>query len=97
MSQRGLGNFLTRVSHEPALQARLRSCSVVEAAELAQNLGFAVCCGDLLRYESRAFAWPLSDGEYELVARLQTARRHWWQACWPQPAPAEEPEQKRSI
>lgn len=97
MSPLDLGKFLARVRHEPDLQNRLSSCSVVEAAQLAQSLGYCVCCGDLLRYESRAFAWQLSDLEYELVARLQTSRRHWWQACWPQPDPREEPEQKHSI
>ena len=54
----------------------------MEAAALARSLGFEVSCGDLLRYESRAFAWQLSDREYELIARLQRPRRHWWQQCW---------------
>lgn len=31
----------------------------VEAAELARELGHSVRVGDLLRYESRAFAWQL--------------------------------------
>ena len=87
MSQGGLADFLARVNAEPALQSRLNRCNVVQAAALAQSLGFAVCCGDLLRYESRAFAWQLSDAEYELVARLQAPRRHWWQACWPEAPP----------
>ena len=82
MSQVSLGHFLARVAQERELQHRLRRCSVVEAAALAQSLGFDVRCGDLLRYESRAFAWPLSDNEYELLARLQRPRPHWWQRCW---------------
>ena len=82
MSQEDLGAFLAHVQCEPPLQSRLSSCSVVEAAALAQSLGYSVRCGDLIRYESRAFAWQLSDAEYELVARLQIKRRHWWQTCW---------------
>jgi len=34
--------------------------------------------GDVLSYESRAFAWQFCDEEYELVARLVRPRRHWW-------------------
>ena len=83
MSQAELGKFLADVSHERALQEQLRQCSPIEAAQLAQSLGYWVCCGDLLRYESRAFAWQLSDREYELIARLQHPRNHWWQMCWP--------------
>jgi hypothetical protein len=83
LSQADLGLFLAHVSHEPALQAQLRHCSPTEAAQLARSLGYEVGCGDLLRYESRAFAWQLSDREYELIARLQHPRRHWWQMCWP--------------
>lgn len=83
MSQAGLAAFLAQVRGDPALQARLRRSSPVQAAAMAQELGHAVCCGDLIRYESRAFAWQLSDAEYELVARLQQARSHWWQRCWP--------------
>ncbi len=89
MSQQGLNQFLAQVRTDPALQGRLSRCTVVEAAALAQALGCPVCCGDLLRYESRAFAWQLSDAEYELVARLQRPRRHWWQTCWP---PATQPD-----
>ncbi len=64
----------------------------VEAAELARELGHSVRVGDLLRYESRAFAWQLTDAEYELVVRLVRPRRHWWQLCWPQVAdPAPDP------
>lgn len=83
MSQQALGQFLEHVAAEPALQQQLRQCSVVEAAQLAASLGFAVNCGDLMRYESRAFAWQLTDREYEVLARLTRARRHWWQTCWP--------------
>lgn len=92
MSDGGLAQFLARVSQEPALQAQLRGCSPVEAAELARELGHSVRVGDLLRYESRAFAWQLTDAEYELVVRLVRQRRHWWQHCWPQVAdPAPDP------
>ena len=82
MSQQELGAFLAQVKQDPALQMRLSHSSAVEAAALAQSLGHSVRCGDLLRYESRAFAWQLSDAEYELIARLQHPRRHWWQQCW---------------
>ena len=82
MSQQALAAFMTRVSRDAALQQRLSRLDAPGAAQLAQRLGYAVCCGDLLRYESRAFAWQLSDAEYELIARLQCRRRHWWQACW---------------
>ena len=82
MSQAELGTFLAKVAQEPSLQLRLRRCSPVEAAALAQSLGHDVHCGDLLRYEARAFVWPLSDPEYALIARLQHPRRHWWQMCW---------------
>ena len=82
MSQLALAAFLSLVNQDHELQARLGRCGVVEAAALAQSLGFRVRCGDLLRYESRAFAWQLSDAEYELIARLQHPRRHWWQAYW---------------
>jgi hypothetical protein len=84
MSEKGLGRFLARVGQDPALQARLRRCSVVEAAQLALELGEPVRIGDLLRYESRAFAWQLTDDEYELVARLVRPRHHWWHRCWPE-------------
>ena len=84
MSQAALAAFLAAVRRDPALQARLRRCNPVQAAAMAQELGHAVRCGDLIRYESRAFAWQLSDAEYELVARLQAPRPHWWQRCWPQ-------------
>ena len=83
MSQEGLARFLSRVAQDPALQLRLSHCTAVEAAALAAELGEPVSCGDLLRYESRAFAWQLTDAEYELVARLVRTRRHWWQCCWP--------------
>ncbi len=83
MSQEGLAAFLAAVSRDPALQLRLVHCNPVQAAAMAQELGHAVRCGDLIRYESRAFAWQLSDAEYELVARLQMPRSHWWQRCWP--------------
>lgn len=82
MSHEALAAFLAQVNQEPALQSRLSRCSVVEAAALAQSLGHDVRCGDLLRYESRAFAWQLSDAEYELIARLQHRRLHWWQRCF---------------
>ena len=98
MSQEGLARFLARVGEDPALQARLHRCSAVEAAELAAELGEPVSCGDLLRYESRAFAWQLTDAEYELVARLVRARRHWWQHCWPtMPPPLREPVMANGI
>ena len=84
MSQEGLAAFLAEVQQDPALQARLRRCSAVQAAALAIQLGYSVRCGDLLRYESRAFAWQLSDAEYELVARLTRPRSHWWHSCWPE-------------
>jgi len=84
MSEEGLARFLARVGQDPALQSRLRRCSVVEAAQLALELGEPVRIGDLLRYESRAFAWQLTDDEYELVARLVRPRRHWWHRCWPE-------------
>ena len=93
MSQAALGRFLAQVAQDQNLQRRLRRCSPVEAAALAQDLGHDVRCGDLLRYESRAFAWQLSDRDYELIARLQQPRRHWWQMCWPA-APSAKP--KRS-
>ena len=83
MSEMGLAQFLDRVSEEQHLQERLRQCSAQDAAEMAEKLGYQVRIGDLLRYESRAFAWQLTDAEYELVARLVRPRRHWWQCCWP--------------
>jgi predicted ribosomally synthesized peptide with nif11-like leader len=83
MSLEDLRGFLAQVRGDQALQARLRRCSAPEAAAMAQELGYSVRCGDLLRYESRAFAWQLSDAEYDVLARLQRPRRHWWQACWP--------------
>lgn len=82
MSQQGLAAFLSRVNQEPDLQRQLGRLNAPEAAQMAVGLGYDVCCGDLLRYESRAFAWQLSDAEYDLIARLQRQRRHWWQACW---------------
>mgnify|MGYP006282225977 CR=1 FL=1 len=83
MSSEGFHQFLARVRNDPVLQKRLRDCSPAEAAALAQSLGYAVRCGDLVRYESRAFAWQLSDHEYDWVVRLQRVRQHWWQMCWP--------------
>lgn len=90
MSEEALARFLAQVAGDPALQQRLQLCSSIQAAELAQQLGHPVRCGDLLRYESRAFAWQLSDAEYELVARLVRPRRHWWQTCWPGQASTEQ-------
>jgi len=90
LTQEALARFLAQVAEDPALQKRLQFCSPIQAAELAQQLGHPVRCGDLLRYESRAFAWQLSDAEYELVARLIRPRRHWWQGCWPGQAPSEQ-------
>lgn len=63
MGQEGLAGLLSRVGQDPARRARLRCRTAVEAAELAGELGEPVWSGDLLRDESRAFAWQLSDGE----------------------------------
>jgi hypothetical protein len=90
MSQEGLAAFLRDVNQKPSVQRQLASLGCVEAANLAHHLGYDVCCGDLLRYESRAFAWQLSDAEYELIARLQHPRRHWWQRCFGTPGQGEE-------
>ncbi len=75
--------FLERVRSDASLRQELRGSDAAGAAALAARAGFHVTVGDLVRHQSRATTWQLSDDELAVVAAWQPKHRvHWWQCVW---------------
>jgi len=75
--------FLAKARSDESLQDELRRSDAAGAAALAARAGFDVTVGDLVRHQSRATTWQLSDEELAVVASWQPKHRaHWWQCIW---------------
>lgn len=82
-----MNDFLRRVATQESLRRQLRTSDPLQAAQLAQHLGFDVTVGDLVRYQARATSWSLSDAELEVVVTWQRRDQpYWWQFAWPDDA-----------
>ncbi|MFM8896383.1 MAG: Nif11-like leader peptide family natural product precursor, partial [Actinomycetales bacterium] len=47
-----MNDFLRRVATQESLRRQLRTSDPLQAAQLAQHLGFDVTVGDLVRYQA---------------------------------------------
>jgi len=75
--------FLAKACSDEDLRNELRESDAEGAAALAARAGFDVTVGDLVRHQSRATTWQLSDDELAVVASWQPKHRvHWWQCIW---------------
>ena len=83
MSPQQLNRFLRWVRQEPSRQQVLRVEDPQAIAAMAQQAGFEVSVGDLIRHQGRATSWQLRDDELEEVARWQAkGQPYWWRLIW---------------